>query len=395
MRTRREVCLNASDLIKVWRVAQRRRSPASPAASPHDDRRLPSDLATALQSSSGLAAMPASRDSYIYNHNRIHFVRLDDQPVADAHSSRGTGRGGSPSGCASSRGLCCLVVSSPPSQRGSGTMSASVRSPAAMDEKRRLFEYVTRSLSEEEDFHFLRFEFLQRLNIVNLQVQLARIKSRIQRDGEASADDLEDLTTKLQQYGKGPGRVSKIPADPSPQAIAIRDYQFLRNKASVERAEVPHRKLLLQRYFQSESDFGDPFESHYSYFQDADGKVDPLRAAMMKYLPAHLAFSRQERRERGKEFSEGKAPRVVSALVDRLVRFVIAVTGGVFLVVPMIIMTLHPSQTKSLVTVSVALLVFSLMLSFVVRVSNVETLVSTATYAAVLVVFVGTSTASS
>ncbi|OAQ78109.1 VIT family domain-containing protein [Purpureocillium lilacinum] len=247
-----------------------------------------------------------------------------------------------------------------------------------MDEKRRLFEYVTRSLSEEEDFHFLRFELLQRLNIVNLQVQLARIKSRIQRDGEASADDLEDLTTKLQQY-----------------ATAIRDYQFLRNKASVERAEVPHRKLLLQRYFQSESDFGDPFESHYSYFQDADGKVDPLRAAMMKYLPAHLAFSRQERRERGKEFSEGKAPRVVSALVDRLVRFVIAVTGGVFLVVPMIIMTLHPSQTKSLVTVSVALLVFSLMLSFVVRVSNVETLVSTATYAAVLVVFVGTSTASS
>ncbi|KAL3958312.1 hypothetical protein ACCO45_006474 [Purpureocillium lilacinum] len=227
-----------------------------------------------------------------------------------------------------------------------------------MDEKRRLFEYVTRSLSEEEDFHFLRFELLQRLNIVNLQVQLARIKSRIQRDGEASADDLEDLTTKLQQY-----------------ATAIRDYQFLRNKASVERAEVPHRKLLLQRYFQSESDFGDPFESHYSYFQDADGKVDPLRAAMMKYLPAHLA--------------------VVSALVDRLVRFVIAVTGGVFLVVPMIIMTLHPSQTKSLVTVSVALLVFSLMLSFVVRVSNVETLVSTATYAAVLVVFVGTSTASS
>jgi len=179
------------------------------------------------------------------------------------------------------------------------------------------------------------------------------------------------------------------------EATAIRDYQFLRNKASVEGAEVRNRKLLLHNYFYSESDFGDPFASHYSYFQDADGKVDPLRTAMMKYLPAHLSFSRQERRERAKEFSEGKAPRVVSTLVDRLVRFVIAVTGGVFLVVPMIIMTLHPSQTKSLVTVSVALLIFSLMLSFVVRVSNVETLVSTATYAAVLVVFVGTSTGSS
>ncbi|UNI23069.1 hypothetical protein JDV02_008909 [Purpureocillium takamizusanense] len=247
-----------------------------------------------------------------------------------------------------------------------------------MDEKKRLVEYVTRSLNEEEDFHFLRFEFLQRLNIVNLQVQLARIKSRIQRDREASADVVEDLAAKLQQY-----------------ATAIRDYQFLRNKASVERAEVPHRKLLLQKYLQSESDFGDPFESHYSYFHDADGRVDPLRTAMMRYLPAHLAFSRQERHERGKEFTEGKSPRAVSGPVDRLVRFIVAVTGGVFLVVPMIIMTLHPSQTKSLVTVSVAVLIFSLMLSFVVRVSNVETLVSTATYAAVLVVFVGTSTASS
>jgi len=83
-----------------------------------------------------------------------------------------------------------------------------------MDEKSKLFEYVNRSLSEEEDFHFLRFEFLQRLNIVNLQVQLARSKSRIQRDGEASADELEDLTTKLQQYGKDPTYDSKNSADP-------------------------------------------------------------------------------------------------------------------------------------------------------------------------------------
>ncbi|KAJ6442573.1 cytochrome p450 oxidoreductase [Purpureocillium lavendulum] len=253
----------------------------------------------------------------------------------------------------------------------------------AMDEKSKLVAYVARSLSEEEDFHFLRFEFLQRLNIVNLQVRLARRKSRIQRDGEAEADELEGLTTELQQYGETTPAAS-VPHRTPP--AAIRDYQFLRNKKSVKRDEVPHRKLLLQRFFQSESeDFGDPFESHYSYFDDADGKADALRRAMMKYLPAQLAFSRQERHERGREYTEGKPPRVLSALVDRLVRFLIAFTGGVFLVVPMIIMTLHPSQTKSLVTVSVAVLVFSLMLSFVVRVSNVETLVSTATYAAVLV----------
>lgn len=64
-------------------------------------------------------------------------------------------------------------------------------------------------------------------------------------------------------------------------------------------------------------------------------------------------------------------------------RFTAAFTGGIFLVVPMIIMTLRPSETKSLITVSVAVIAFALLLSFGVKLSNVETLVSTATYAAV------------
>lgn len=64
-------------------------------------------------------------------------------------------------------------------------------------------------------------------------------------------------------------------------------------------------------------------------------------------------------------------------------------TGAFFLVVPMIITTLHQSQTKSLITVSVAVVTFALLMALGVRVSNVETLISTATYAAVLMVFLG------
>ena len=81
----------------------------------------------------------------------------------------------------------------------------------------------------------------------------------------------------------------------------------------------------------------------------------------------------------------------VSQFVDRLVRFSVSILGGTFLVVPMLIMAIDSSQTKSLATVSVSVIVFALLLSFAIRLSNVETLVSTATYAAVLVVFVGTS----
>lgn len=112
----------------------------------------------------------------------------------------------------------------------------------------------------------------------------------------------------------------------------------------------------------------------------------------MRYLPARLAFSREERLSRKREFEEGKPPNTVSHFVDGLVRFVIAFTGGAFLVVPVLIMTLDRSVAASLITASSAVLLFSLVLSLGVRVTNVETLISTATYAAVLVVFVGTST---
>jgi hypothetical protein len=50
-------------------------------------------------------------------------------------------------------------------------------------------------------------------------------------------------------------------------------------------------------------------------------------------------------------------------------------------------MTLHQSKAKSLITVSVCIVLFALITALGVRVSNVETLMSTATYAAVLMVF--------
>lgn len=157
----------------------------------------------------------------------------------------------------------------------------------------------------------------------------------------------------------------------------------------------------------------DPWESHYAYFHDGGGggqpqqrqnqrqhnhpgvaaafTTDPFRRLLMRVLPPRLTFSREERQARAREYEEGRPPRHVSGVVDGLARFIMAIAGGVFLVVPMIVMTLQPSQTKSLVTVSVAVVVFSLLLSLGIKVSNIETLVSTATYAAVLVVFVGTS----
>jgi hypothetical protein len=66
--------------------------------------------------------------------------------------------------------------------------------------------------------------------------------------------------------------------------------------------------------------------------------------------------------------------------------------GGIALLGPMLLMVLKPSRTTSLSTVCVATTLFTLILAFMAKnLKGQEVLAATATYAAVLVVFIGTS----
>ena len=77
-------------------------------------------------------------------------------------------------------------------------------------------------------------------------------------------------------------------------------------------------------------------------------------------------------------------------------RIVMALFGGAAVIAPMLIMTLHPSRNTSLITVSLATFFFALLLAIVAKDSaGKDVLGATAAYAAVLVVFVGTSIAPS
>ncbi|KAF2773704.1 hypothetical protein EJ03DRAFT_105073 [Teratosphaeria nubilosa] len=75
----------------------------------------------------------------------------------------------------------------------------------------------------------------------------------------------------------------------------------------------------------------------------------------------------------------------------RLLRFAMTATGGLLLIVPMIIMTEVPGKICSLVTTCVCMLVFAALVTFATNLGPNEVLATTAAYAAVLVVFVGTS----
>lgn len=65
--------------------------------------------------------------------------------------------------------------------------------------------------------------------------------------------------------------------------------------------------------------------------------------------------------------------------------------GALFLIVPMLIMTLYPSRNNCLITASVSTLIFVVFVSVLSKANDHEVVAVVAAYAAVLVVFVGTS----
>lgn len=180
-----------------------------------------------------------------------------------------------------------------------------------------------------------------------------------------------------------------------PPARAIKDYAFMRSLQDIPQSLSSERQRDLAQAFPEIADLdGGPFNSRYCTLSSPAGVIpsDPLRKALSNALPRRLTYTKSEMESHFDDFLAGKPPSTISPFVDKVTRFMLAFAGGASLVVPMLIMSLPSTdRTKSLVTVSVAVTLFASLLSIGIRTSNSETLVATATYAAVLVVFVGTS----
>jgi hypothetical protein len=80
-----------------------------------------------------------------------------------------------------------------------------------------------------------------------------------------------------------------------------------------------------------------------------------------------------------------------SEVVNIISRLIIAVLGSAAMLAPILIMTDLHKQKSRVITVSVSVLIFGLVLSFGSRPSNQEILAASAAYTAVLVVYVGTA----
>jgi hypothetical protein len=77
-------------------------------------------------------------------------------------------------------------------------------------------------------------------------------------------------------------------------------------------------------------------------------------------------------------------------------RLIMALFGGMALIAPTVIMALYPYRNTCLATTAAATVIFALVLAFGARDSTgKDVLAATAAYTAVLVVFLGSSVASS
>lgn len=117
--------------------------------------------------------------------------------------------------------------------------------------------------------------------------------------------------------------------------------------------------------------------------------VDHVREFIRIRGPRVLTWSAEDRASRQNHYEAGLAPQNLSPSMDRLARFLVAMIGALFILVPVYIMSLNQNQTRNLVTTTVAMVFFTMICSVMLRTTVEQTLGFTAAYAAVLVVFVG------
>lgn len=255
---------------------------------------------------------------------------------------------------------------------------------------------------EQEEPPIGEFPRLQRLNITHLLNEIARIEGDIKHNETTSLKQMNFLRQTLHQYGKYTIRHSM--GDlliKSKIADAIRDLQYITELNNITPLYGSEKRMSLYKAFEK---LAKPYPPTRNYPYDTTYRTlkkkktqnkDSIREFLRKNLPSRLSWTENERRARKPDYSHGKPPEIYSPLLDSLARFIIGTLGGCALIIPMVVMVLHSSLAKSLITVSIAVVIFALVLSLIFETDNKDTITATATYAAVLVVFVGTSGAGS
>ncbi|KAI0595957.1 hypothetical protein F4775DRAFT_566736 [Biscogniauxia sp. FL1348] len=250
-----------------------------------------------------------------------------------------------------------------------------------------------------DDPFVARFGRLSRLHIAYLFNELIKIKADIRSNGKSSQEQMDRLGLLLHRYTN-----------------AIRDYQYMAQLPPLPSAFADRQRIDLESIFPSLAQPGtqqmdtaaaegvnndnkvrnNPYDNEYlSLNPKPTQRQDPVREFLRKHLPKHVSWTEEEKSTRRADFSHGLPPEQYSPSLNRIARFLVGVVGGAVLIVPLLIMAFDSSLTKTMITVCTAVVLFALAVSLLFELDNKDTVTATATYAAVLVVFVGTSTGGS
>ena len=129
-----------------------------------------------------------------------------------------------------------------------------------------------------------------------------------------------------------------------------------------------------------------------------NGSRDILRHSLRKALRAFWFFVHRGKRENVSPKSYDAAAVLESnlersyqnttRLAEILTRFTVALVAGTFLIIPMSVLSHQGNDQAQLVTVSLFVLTFSILISLLSKASNEQIMAASAGYAAVLVVFI-------
>ncbi|PNP42175.1 hypothetical protein TGAMA5MH_05857 [Trichoderma gamsii] len=242
---------------------------------------------------------------------------------------------------------------------------------------------VARLLPSSESIVVLSFRALQLRRIAELQDDLLRISAVMGDKNDTTEEERRTIDEALSAYAQAIRNYETLSDNAAPtvphSATFIGSLQALNMTSSSN----SHFASILPPSFEREREFHHYREGIYRALGSmADMNV---RNGVIDEAIGPVGF-----REIDQAGRIHRAKR--KAFTTRLV---FALLGGISLIGPILIMTLHASTTTSLITVSVATFIFALVMAlFATDVGGKDVLAATAAYAAVLVVFIGTSTSS-
>jgi len=202
----------------------------------------------------------------------------------------------------------------------------------------------------------VRIRALQHMTIIHLRKALASETAKIVKQENAGSAQMEIIRKLLRQYVNALRDLKYMlePASNDPRvAEFLRDLLYINAKKDAT--------ILVDSGIVSESSIEEHLRVHvpdYTGFRGHNDRSDKQKQEMQKFF----------------------------------LRLKMALFGGLVLVVPMLIMSLHPTLLTQLLTTSLFVLFFSIFLAFEwTHAEEKDIIAATAAYAAVLVVFVGAS----